>query len=85
VLTYATAPDGKLVATGSDGWILAVEFDDQPRAYSVLAYGESSKPSSPYFSDQAAMFARAQLKKVVWLEPDVEAQTIRRYHPGETR
>jgi acyl-homoserine-lactone acylase len=85
VLTYALAPDGKLVATGSDGWILAVEFGDEPRAYSVLAYGESSKPSSPYFSDQAVMFARGQLKPVAWLEQDVEAQTVRRYHPGETR
>jgi acyl-homoserine-lactone acylase len=84
VLTYAAAPDGKLVATGSDGWILAVEFDEQPRAYSILAYGESPKPTSPYFSDQAAMFARGELKRVAWLEPDVDAQTIRRYHPGET-
>jgi len=83
VLTYAAAPDGKLVATGSDGWILAVEFDAEPRAYSILAYGESPKPTSPYFSDQAAMFAKGELKRVAWLERDVEAQTVRRYHPGE--
>jgi acyl-homoserine-lactone acylase len=83
VLAYSQAPDGKLIATGSDGWILAVEFGDEPRAYSVLAYGESSKPDSPYFSDQAAMFARGQLKPVAWLERDIEAQTVRTYRPGE--
>jgi acyl-homoserine-lactone acylase len=82
VLTYAPTSDGKLQAVGSDGWILAVEFGDQPRAYSVLAYGESPKPTSPYFSDQAAMFARGELKPVAWTEEDVDAQTIRRYHPG---
>lgn len=82
VLTYAQAPDGKLQAVGSDGWILAVEFGDEPRAYSVLAYGESSKPSSPYFADQAAMFARGELKPVAWSPRDIEAQTVRRYHPG---
>ena len=45
----ATTPDGKLVANGSDGWILAVEFGDEPRAYSVLAYGESPKPEVAVF------------------------------------
>jgi acyl-homoserine-lactone acylase len=83
VLTYAQDPDGKLEATGSDGWVLAVEFGDQPRAYSVLAYGESPKPSSPYFADQAAMFARGELKPVAWTLRDIDAQTVRRYHPGQ--
>ncbi len=82
VLTYKPDRDGKLEATGSDGWILAVEFGDQPRAYSVLAYGESPRPSSPYFSDQAAMFAAGELKPVAWSEADIERETIRRYHPG---
>ncbi|HVE34533.1 MAG TPA: penicillin acylase family protein [Gemmatimonadaceae bacterium] len=85
VLTYRDDPDGKRVATGSDGWILAVEFGDQPRAYSVLAYGESPRPDSPFFSDQAAMFARGELKRVAWTPGDIDAQTIRRYHPGEAR
>lgn len=83
VLTYAQASDGKLVANGSDGWILAVEFGDRPRAYSILAYGESSNPSSPWFSDQAAMFAKGQLKPVAWSEAEIDASTVRKYHPGE--
>jgi len=83
VLTYRADSDGKLEAMGSDGWILAVEFGDEPRAYSVLAYGESPKPSSPFFADQAAMFARGQLKPVAWNDRDIDAQTIKRYHPGE--
>jgi acyl-homoserine-lactone acylase len=83
VLTYRAGADGKLEAIGSDGWILAVEFGDQPRAYSVLAYGESPKPTSPYFSDQATIFAKGQLKPVAWTEAEIERQTIRRYRPGE--
>jgi acyl-homoserine-lactone acylase len=85
VLTYRDDPDGKRVAVGSDGWILAVEFGDQPRAYSVLAYGESPRPESPFFSDQAAMFARGELKRVAWNQSDIDAQAIKRYHPGEAR
>ncbi|MDB4874895.1 MAG: hypothetical protein JWM41_1341 [Gemmatimonadetes bacterium] len=84
VLTYRDDADGKRVATGSDGWILAVEFGDEPRGYSVLAYGESPKPTSPYFSDQAEMFSRGQLKPIAWNDRDIDAQTIKRYRPGET-
>ncbi|HEY9230204.1 MAG TPA: penicillin acylase family protein [Gemmatimonadaceae bacterium] len=85
VLTYRAGADGKLEATGSDGWILAVEFGDQPRAYSILAYGESPNPASPYYADQAEMFAKGQLKRVAWSEQEIEAQTIKRYRPGDRR
>jgi acyl-homoserine-lactone acylase len=83
VLVFRPDTDGKLVATGSDGWILAVEFGDVPRAYSVLAYGESPREDSPWFSDQAEMFARGRLKKVDFLARDIEADVVRRYRPGE--
>lgn len=82
VLQYSEAPDGKLVARGGDGWVLAVEFTPVPRAYSVLAYGQSSRPESPYFADQAAMFARGEMKRVAFTPQDVERATIRRYRPG---
>jgi acyl-homoserine-lactone acylase len=83
VLNFAMQPDGKRAATGGDGWILAVEFGkDIPRAYTVLAYGESVKPDSPYHSDQAAMFAKGEMKKVAFTAADVDAQTVKRYTPG---
>jgi acyl-homoserine-lactone acylase len=82
VLWYKDDPDGKREAVGGDGWILAVEFGDQPRAYSVLAYGESQRADSPFHSDQAAMFARGELKPVAWSEAEIERQTVRRYRPG---
>ncbi|PHX65498.1 MAG: hypothetical protein CK550_04580 [Gemmatimonadetes bacterium] len=59
VLTYEQLPDGTRAANSGDGWILAVEFGAQaPRAYSILAYGQSADSTSPHYSDQAAMFAR---------------------------
>jgi acyl-homoserine-lactone acylase len=76
------ATDGKLVATSGDGWVLAVEFGDTPRAYSVLAYGESPRRDSPWHDDQAAMFARGELKKVAFTARDVDAQAVLRYRPG---
>jgi acyl-homoserine-lactone acylase len=48
----------------------------------VLAYGQSPNESSPYFADQAAMFARGEMKRVAFIERDIEAQTVKRYRPG---
>jgi acyl-homoserine-lactone acylase len=84
VVTYRPDPDGKLSAVNGDAWVLAVEFARRgPRAYSVLAYGESSLPEHPHHADQAAMFARGELKPVAFTDADVERQTIRRYRPGQ--
>ena len=64
VLNFARDPaDGKLVASSGDGWVLAVEFGEVPRAYSVLAYGESQRPESPWHADQAGMFARGEAEE----------------------
>jgi acyl-homoserine-lactone acylase len=82
-LAFTRETDGKLSASGGDGWILAVEFDDVPRAVSVLAYGESSRRDSPWFADQAEMFAKGQLKPVAFTAKDIDAQAVVRYRPGE--
>lgn len=85
VLDYREAEDGKQVARRGDGWVLAVEFSDPPRAYSVLAYGQSAQPESPYFDDQAAMFARGEMNEVAFTEDAIEEQLILEYRPGEDR
>ena len=85
VLGFSREADGKLAANVGDGWVLAVEFGDVPRAHSVLAYGESNRPNSPWFADQAEMFAKGEVKKVAFTEADVNAQSVVRYHPGEKR
>jgi acyl-homoserine-lactone acylase len=84
VLWFEDAPDGKQQVAGGDGWVLAVEFGRTgPRAYSVLAYGETSNPDSPHHTDQAEMFARGELKRVAFTEEEIAAQLIRSYRPGQ--
>ena len=85
ILSFAREPDGKVAANGGDGWVLAVEFGDTPRAYSVLAYGQSRLPSSPWHADQAEMFAKGEMKKVAFTEADVNAQAVIRFRPGQKR
>jgi acyl-homoserine-lactone acylase len=82
VIWWRMAPDGKWVATGGDGWILAVEFGDHPRAYSILAYGESKRDDSPHHTDQLPLFVKGQLKPVLFEQKDVDAGVERRYRPG---
>ena len=85
VLSYEPSDDDRLQANRGDAWVLAVEFGDQrPTARSVLAYGQSSRPDSPHFDDQAAMFARGELKPVAWTDEEIAARAIRRYRPGAT-
>jgi acyl-homoserine-lactone acylase len=83
VLNFTRDADGKLAANGGDGWVLAVEFTNVPRAYSVLAYGESSDSTSRWHADQAERFARGDLKRVAFTEKDIVAQAVSRYRPGE--
>ena len=68
---------------GGDGWILAVEFGEIPRAYSVLAYGQSPDSTSSWYSNQAELFATNRLKPVRWTEEDIRKATVMEYHPGE--
>ena len=82
VLTFTRDQDGKLAANSGDGWVLAVEFGAIPRAYSVLAYGQSPDPASPWHADQAEMFARGQMKRVAFTTRAVDAAAVKRYRPG---
>jgi len=83
VLNFRTDDDGRRSVIGGDGWVLAVEFGrEQPRAYSVLAYGNTNREDSPHYGDQAAMFARGEMKPVRWLPRDIDAHVVERYRPG---
>jgi acyl-homoserine-lactone acylase len=83
VLGFTRDADGKLRAIGGDGWVLAVEFTDVPRAYSVLAYGQSPDSTSPWHADQAERFTRGDLKRVAFTQKDIDAKSVVRYRPGD--
>jgi acyl-homoserine-lactone acylase len=85
VLQFTAAADGRRVVRGGDGWIIAVEFGDRPRAYSMLGYGQSPDPASPWHANQAALFAAGRMKAVRWSEEEITAQVVRSYRPGDGR
>jgi len=83
VLLFEPTGDGRRAANRGDSWVLLVEFGEVPRAYTVLAYGQTARSGGPHHADQAAMFARGELKRVAWTEEEIRDATIRRYRPGE--
>ncbi len=82
VLSFATLDDGRRAANRGDAWVLVVEFGEIPRAWTVLAYGQTARRGSPHYADQAGLFARGELKPVAWSEEAVLRETVRRYRPG---
>jgi acyl-homoserine-lactone acylase len=81
-LSYGEAEDGKFYANRGDAWVFFVEFGEVPRAYTILSYGQSARPDSPHFDDQAALFAESGVKSISWTDADIERTMIRRYRPG---
>ena len=83
VLGFSEEDDGKMKVRRGDGWVLAVEFSNPPKAYSILAYGQSAKVDSPHHTDQAELFANNKMKKVAFTEKEIKRSLIRQYSPGE--
>jgi acyl-homoserine-lactone acylase len=64
-----------------DAWVLLVDFSKPGSAFSVLAYGQTTKSSSPHSSDQLRLFADHKLRPALYAEADIKANTSREYRP----
>jgi len=82
-LGFRRDDDGKYAVYRGDAWVFAVEFGEVPRAYSILAYGQSSREDSPHYIDQVQMFTEGRMKPVAFTLDDIETRLIRRYRPGQ--
>ncbi len=91
VMAYRQMPDGKRVAGWvgdnqplagfGDAWVLAVEFAQPVKAYSILAYGQTTDSNSPHSRDQIALYAKHQYKKIWFSEAEIKANLERAYRP----
>ncbi len=81
VVDFTAAPDGRLAASGGDGWIFAAEFGPKVKAVSLLAYGETSAHGSKHSTDQIGLFAEHKYKTVFFEEAEVKKHLERSYRP----
>jgi acyl-homoserine-lactone acylase len=68
--------------TGGNSFVAIVEFGPRTRAWAVTAGGESGRPDSPHFNDQAGRYASGDLRPVYFSREDLSGHIERSYRPG---
>jgi acyl-homoserine-lactone acylase len=91
VVGFRAMPDGKQMAGWvssneplqgfGDAWVIAVEFSKPVKAYSVLAYGQTTNPDSKHSRDQIGLFANHELRPVWFTESEIKANLESEYRP----
>ncbi|GAB3643268.1 penicillin acylase family protein [Spirosoma arcticum] len=66
-----------------NSFVAVVEFGKRVRARSVVTGGQSSKPGTKHFADQAPLYCAGQFKDVLFYPEDVRQHVEKTYHPGE--
>lgn len=75
-------PDtGPGLAGFGDAWVLLVHFTQPVEARAVLAYGQTTRLESAHSRDQMRLFARHELRRVVFSEAEIQANLERSYRP----
>ena len=66
-----------------NSFVAVVEFGPRVTARSVMTGGQSSRPGTPHFVDQADLYCNGRFKEVRFYPEDVKAHAEKTYHPGE--
>ena len=66
-----------------NSFVAAVEFGPRITARSVVTGGQSSRPGTAHFTDQADLYCTGSFKEVRFYPEDVKAHAEKTYHPGE--
>lgn len=73
----------RIYGASGNSFVAVVEFGPRLKAWSILAGGQSSHPSSGHFDDQAERYVNREFKEVAFYAEDVERRASSTYHPGE--
>ncbi|HVZ17311.1 MAG TPA: penicillin acylase family protein, partial [Terriglobales bacterium] len=73
----------KWYGSSGNSFVAVVEFGDKVRAKAVTAGGESGRPGTRHFNDEALRYTTGNLRDVYFYRSQLEGHTERQYHPGE--
>lgn len=66
-------------AMHGSSFVMIAGFDDRgPNSRAILTYSESGDPSSPYSTDQTRMFAKGEMRAVLFHRNDIDANAVSR-------
>jgi acyl-homoserine-lactone acylase len=77
--------DGRMGVRHGDSFTMFVEWDaaGRVRSKSIQPFGQATtRPDSPHYSDQAALFSQHRFKPVHFDPADLRRFAKRRYRPG---
>ena len=72
----------KWYGSSGNSFVAVVEFGPRLRARAVTAGGESGRPGSRHFNDEATRYATGNLREVYFYRSQLAGHTEREYHPG---
>jgi acyl-homoserine lactone acylase PvdQ len=64
----------QLIANGGQCVTSVVMLTNPPQIRAVVAYGQSNKPGSPHFADQAPLYSAERLRDVPWTMEQLRPQ-----------
>ncbi|MDQ2877857.1 MAG: penicillin acylase family protein [Pseudomonadota bacterium] len=82
--TWDESPDGRLAVKHGDSFIMFMDWDKQGHvvSHSIEPFGTATtRPNSPHYADQAALFVQHRLKPVWFYPSDLRHHLERVYRP----
>ncbi len=68
--------------TSGNSFVAVVQFGARPKAWAVMAGGQSGDTASPHFADQIERYSGGRLRPIYFEPADLKGHTEREYHPG---
>jgi acyl-homoserine-lactone acylase len=65
-------PDGTLVSSMGDTWVLMLDFADPDNAMAVTTYSNATQPDSEHLNDQLPLYAQKRLRKIWRTDEEIQ-------------
>lgn len=86
VFNFYTIPQSgqkRRYGVAGSSYVGVVELAEQPKAKTILQFGQSGDPTSPHWFDQAQIYAKGEFKPSWYSKTEIQTNSKKGYHPGD--